>query len=242
MYSLALTADVPHPRISAGLKTFLGSPLKAKTQDFAESGLVRRAQTGDLTAFEALYRNHVGAVFAVCLRMLTDRSAAEDATQEAFARAWEKLGTFRHGSAFATWLHRLAVNVVLGRLRQEKGWREHETQPMEPPAAERLGNRQPAGLTIDLERAISDLPVRARSVLVLFDIHGYTHSEIGEMLEISTGGSKAQLHRARQLLRGALGGVENETQSRDPQPLEPETRAPESQNPKRQDDETEVSQ
>jgi len=186
--------------------------LKAETQDFAESSLVRQAQAGDLTAFEALYRNHVGAVFAVCLRMLADRSAAEDSTQEAFARAWEKLGTFRHGSAFGTWLHRLAVNVVLGRLRREKGWREHETQASEPPAAESPTHRQATGLTIDLERAISELPVRARSVLVLFDIHGYSHTEIGELLEISTGGSKAQLHRARQLLRAALGDVGNEAQ------------------------------
>ena len=177
------------------------STLKTEEPASFEDGVVRRAQAGDTQAFERLYESHVGSVYAVCLRMLADRTLAEDATQEAFARAWQKLPSFRRRSRFGTWLHRLAVNVVLARLRADKGWREGRADIAESDLMHEPAQRSRRALGIDLERAVAALPPRARAVLVLYDIHGYSHSEIASMLDISVGGCKAQLHRARQLLR-----------------------------------------
>ncbi|MGQ0764687.1 MAG: RNA polymerase sigma factor [Gemmatimonadota bacterium] len=166
---------------------------------------VALAAAGDRVAFERLYRAHVGRVLAVCSRMVGDRGAAEELTQDVFVRAWEKLGLFRGESLFGTWLHRLAVNVVLNarksegrsRARFEGDGEEIEVLPELPSVS------QP-GSGIDLEGAIALLPPGARRVFVLHDIEGYKHEEIAGMLQITSGGSKAQLHRARMLLREAL--------------------------------------
>jgi len=166
---------------------------------------VRRAQQGDAASFRTLYDAHVGRIYAVCLRILGDRVEAEERTQDVFVRAWDRLGTFRGESAFSTWLYRLAVNEVL-RARRAAGRRaaretlsdsveQHEAAPDE---------RQPGGRGEELERAIAALPEGARTVFVLYDIEGYQHEEIAEVLGIAPGTSKAQLHRARRLLRGAL--------------------------------------
>ena len=167
-----------------------------------EADLVRRARRGDVDAFGDLYHGHVGRIYAVSLRMVADPGLAEELTQEAFVRAWRKLATFRGTSAFGTWLHRLAVNVVLDALRARRRWRERfsEEQPARPLAAP---SRDPAG-AVDLERGIAMLPPRARAVFVLHDVEGYKHREIAGLLDLSVGACKAHLHRARRRLREEL--------------------------------------
>lgn len=168
---------------------------------------VTAAAAGDRQAFERLYRAHVNRVYALCVRMTGDRMQAEELAQDVFVRAWQKLSLFRGESAFGTWLHRLTVNVVLnarkseGRLRRRfaNSGQDEDTDAVEfaaPPAS--------PGTAIDLEAAIKQLPPGARRVFVLHDVEGYKHEEIADMLDITSGGSKAQLHRARLLLREAL--------------------------------------
>ena len=166
--------------------------------------LVARAQTGDQTAFRELYRQHAGRVYALCLRLTGDSSAAEERTQDVFVRLWDKLKSFRGESAFSSWLHRLAVNVVWNEQRTT-GRRELRVMPSADPAALERGKGEPTiGLSIDLEKAIAELPEGAREVFVLFDIEGYGHAEIASLTGIAEGTSKAQLFRARKLLREKL--------------------------------------
>jgi RNA polymerase sigma-70 factor, ECF subfamily len=166
--------------------------------------LVARAQAGDQTAFRDLYRTHAGRVYALCLRLTGDARDAEERTQDVFVRLWDKLRSFRGESAFSSWLHRLAVNVVLTE-RRATGRRESRVTPAEDPAAlERNRGNPTEGLSIDLERAIAELPDGAREVFVLYDIEGYGHAEIAGLTGIAEGTSKAQLFRARRLLREKL--------------------------------------
>lgn len=167
----------------------------------------RLAAGGDRRAFERLYRSHVDRIFSVCVRMVGDRGRAEELTQDVFVRAWEKLETFRGDAAFGTWLHRLAVNVVLNERQSEKRRRQREddgTEDMDAFASHTVRPLPVPGLSLDLERAIATLPPGARKVFVLHDVEGYTHEEIGGMLGVTAGGCKAQLHRARMLLRRVL--------------------------------------
>src|SRR6201995_1586704 len=167
------------------------------------STLVRRASAGDTRAFETLYRDHVGRIYGTILRLVAmDRARAEELTQEAFVRAWQKLGSFRHESAFSTWLHRLSVNTALMALRGKRDIESLDATEMELAA----GGEVPfcAAERGDLERAVSELPPRARAVLVLHDVEGWKHEEISAELGMAVGSSKAQLHRARGLLRRAL--------------------------------------
>jgi len=161
--------------------------------------LCERAKTGDEAAFEALYRVTVGKIYGLCLRMTADPSLAEDCTQNTYIRAWQKLAEFRGESGITTWLHRIAVNEVLGAHRREKRHR-HEQVDVPTLIGEGLS------VDIDLERAISALPERARQVFVLFGIYGYGHKETASLLEIAEGTSKAHYHQARRLLQGTLGG------------------------------------
>jgi len=170
-----------------------------------EQELVRRAQHGDVGAFEALYRAHVNRVYAVTLRLTGDPDLAQDLTQEAFVRAWRKLGSFRGESAFSTWLHPLAVNVALSERRSRRRREARVTTTDDLGGLERDATPAAGGHALDLERALGQLPEGAREVFVLHDVYGYTHEEIGGQLGIAAGTSKAQLHRARQLLREALG-------------------------------------
>ena len=166
--------------------------------------LVRRAAAGNLGAFEQLYRRHCGRVHGAVWRLSgMNPSRAEELTQEAFIRAWQKLDSFRFESAFSTWLHRLAVNVALMELRKRD--LEESADDSELEAASEPVKPFCAGERADLERAIANLPPRARAVLVLHDIEGWKHEEIGKELGMAVGSSKAQLHRARGLLRRALG-------------------------------------
>jgi RNA polymerase sigma-70 factor (ECF subfamily) len=164
--------------------------------------LVRRAARGDGAAFEQLYREHVGRVYALCFRLTGDPREAEEFTQDAFIRAWQRLSSFRGDAAFSSWLHRLTVNVIgsAWRSRRRRGVWEVELNDATPAGA-------PPGdaeRSLDLEAAIRTLPDGARAVFVLHDVEGYTHEEIGSMMGIATGTSKAQLHRARQILKGVV--------------------------------------
>lgn len=178
-------------------------PLPETEARCAVSALVRRAAAGDVGAFERLYRDHVGRVHGAILRLVgMDRARAEELTQEAFVRAWQKLSSYRHESAFSTWLHRLGVNIALMDLR---GRREEDT--VDSAVLETMaGGEVPfcAAERGDLERAVSALPPRARAVLVLHDVEGWKHEEIATELGMAVGSSKAQLHRARALLRRSL--------------------------------------
>lgn len=166
--------------------------------------LVARAQAGDQTAFRDLYRQHAGRVYALCLRLTGDARDAEERTQDVFVRLWDKVRSFRGESAFSSWLHRLAVNVVLNE-RRTTGRREQRVMTTEDPGAlERNRGNTTESLSIDLERAIAALPDGAREVFVLYDIEGYAHAEIAELVGIAEGTSKAQLFRARRLLREKL--------------------------------------
>ena len=167
-----------------------------------EAAWIRRAQRSDARAFEALYRMHVDKVYGLCLRMTGNVSEAEDCAQEAFIQAWNKLDKFRGDSAFATWLHRIAVNAVLGRIRKSK--REQDR-------IQAVADTRPAPLSTgdtgelrDLAAAVDRLPEGARHVFVLNAVYGYSHDESAKMLGIATGTSKAQLHRARRLLMQQL--------------------------------------
>jgi RNA polymerase sigma-70 factor (ECF subfamily) len=185
-----------------------GSEFERARRAAEERALVESAVRGSRAAFEALYRNHVGKVYGLCLRMTANHAAAEDCTQEAFVQAWRSLPSFQGRSAFGTWLHRIAVNAVLAQ-----GRRRGESTGGEIPADE-VAARLPDpaagndGGLLDLERAIAALPAGARQVLVLVGVYGYTHEEAAAMLGLAVGTCKSQLHRARQLLDGRLGAPE----------------------------------
>lgn len=165
---------------------------------------VQRAQAGDRRAFEQLYRENVGRVFGVCLRMAGEGAYAEELTQDAFVRAWEMLASFRGESAFSSWLHRVAVNVVLVDFRSRKRRDARITVVEDLSEFESHGGKQTWGEAIDLEKAIARLPRQARTIFVMHDIEGYKHEEIAEMMGLAVGTTKAQLHRARKLLREVL--------------------------------------
>jgi len=166
--------------------------------------LVTRAQAGDQRAFEALYRRTVDRVYALCLRMCADADEAAELVQDAYVRAWQGLGSFRGDSLFTTWLHRLTVNLVLQDRRSKGRRRARETLEGD---LERYGQAACSampGTRVDLERAIAGLPEKAREVLVLRDVQGYKYDEIAQMTGVSLGTVKAQIHRARGLVKEAL--------------------------------------
>jgi RNA polymerase sigma-70 factor, ECF subfamily len=160
------------------------------------------AAAGDPQAFERLYRTHVSKVHSLARRM-TGGPEADELTQDIFVRAWQKLATFRGEAAFSTWLHRLAVNVILEHrrtlaVRMSRYHAGDET-------LDRLSSPSATpDLAMDFESAIEKLPEGAREVFVLHDVEGYKHREIASWLGISPGTSKTQLHRARMLLRKHL--------------------------------------
>ncbi|MBN8261653.1 MAG: sigma-70 family RNA polymerase sigma factor [Xanthomonadales bacterium] len=172
-----------------------------------DAALARRAAAADIAAFEQLYRRHHARVHGVIARLVGQAGArAEDLVQEAFVRAWQALPAFRFESAVSTWLHRLAVNTALMELRSRRGrpgMDDDEDALESVPIADTAGN---AMLGRDLERAVATLPPRARAVLVLHDVEGWKHEEIAAELGMAVGSSKAQLHRARHLLRERIGG------------------------------------
>jgi RNA polymerase sigma-70 factor (ECF subfamily) len=185
----------------------------------ADARLVERAQTGDVDAFEHIYRTEVGRVYALCLRMTADAGRARELTQSVFVRAWDRLGSFRGDSQLSSWLHRIAVNEVLVEARTDRRRRarvvladdelvsdaDRESGASDD-APRSIGFTRPddTETRIDLERAIAGLPPGARTVFVLHDIEGYRHEEISRMTGSAEGTLRAQLHRARKLLMEAL--------------------------------------
>ena len=168
--------------------------------------MVGRTQSGDRAAFDQLYRDHVNRVYAICLRMSGSAAEAERLTQDAFVKLWRRIESFRGQSEFTTWLYRLTVNVVLEDSRSTRR-RVARVDPVEDLGAFDRGHRAEADETetrMDLERAIATLPPGARYALVMHDIEGYKHEEIAELTGTTTGSVKAQLHRARKLLRERL--------------------------------------
>lgn len=164
---------------------------------------VALAAAGDAHAFERLYRGHANRVHSLARRMLSE-DEADEATQDVFVRCWQKLHTFRGESAFGTWLHRLAINVCLGRRathgkRRARFTATDDVLALVPHRVERHSDS-----ALDLEEAISRLPDGARQVFVLHDVEGYRHEEIAQMLGTVVGTSKSQLHRARMALRRHL--------------------------------------
>jgi RNA polymerase sigma-70 factor, ECF subfamily len=166
------------------------------------TALIQRARKGDQNAFERLYREFSGRVYGLCLRMTRDPSAAEDCAQEAFINAWRALDRFEIRSSFSTWLHRIAVNVVLGKRRRSSYTAE---ATMESEELEQSGWALDTPVEeSEIEDAIAGLPDGARDVLVLSGIYGYSHGETAQMLGVAEGTCKAQLHRARKLLKERL--------------------------------------
>jgi len=166
--------------------------------------LVTRAQAGDQRAFEALYRRTVDRIYALCLRMCADADEAAELVQDAYVRAWQGLGSFRGDSLFTTWLHRLTVNLVLQDRRSKGRRRSRETLEGDLERYGRAACSAMPGTRVDLERAIAGLPEKAREVLVLRDVQGYKYDEIAQMTGVSLGTVKAQIHRARGLVKEAL--------------------------------------
>jgi len=189
--------------LTAGVSDYSHAMTTASKDALAdESALIRLAQRADSGAFEALYRMHIDRVYGICLRMTGNVAEAEDCAQEAFIQAWNKMDKFRGDSAFSTWLHRIAVNSVLGRIRKAKREQDRLTA---------VGDIAPITVTTgdtdelrDLSEAVGRLPEGARNVFILFAVYGYSHDEAGKMLGIATGTSKAQLHRAKRLLAQQL--------------------------------------
>jgi RNA polymerase sigma-70 factor (ECF subfamily) len=163
---------------------------------------VAAAAGGDVRAFEQLYRTHLPKVHSLVRRMAGGRDT-DELTQDVFVRVWQKLGSFRGDSAFSTWLHRLAVNVVIEKFRTERTRRQriHDGEDIFDTLA---GPARSGDVSMDFEAALTKLPDGARQIFVLHDVEGYKHHEIATMLEISAGTSKAQLHRARMMLRRHL--------------------------------------
>lgn len=185
-----------------------------------DARLVERARTGDVDAFEHLYRREVGRVYGLCLRMTADAVRARELTQSVFVRAWDRLASFRGDAKLSSWLHRIAVNEVLVEARTDRRRRarvvlaDDDVDGRDTPGQEGARNHAPGRdgfappvdteTRIDLERAIAALPPGARTVFVLHDVEGYRHEEISRMTGSAEGTLRAQLHRARKLLMEAL--------------------------------------
>jgi len=176
-----------------------------------DTELIARAQRGDEAAFTSIFEAHKRRVYSLCLRMTGNTAEAEDLTQEAFLQLFRKIATFRGESAFSTWLHRLAVNVVLMHLRkkglQQVSLDEMDTSQDEPVKRDYGSDDQRLTGSVDrigLQQAIADLPPGYRTVFVLHDVEGYEHNEIAEIMKCSVGNSKSQLHKARMKLRDRL--------------------------------------
>ena len=178
------------------------TPTPGSPQIPSDAVEVALAASGDARAFERLYRAHSARVHSLVRRMLGDDDA-DEVTQDVFVRVWQKLGTFRGESAFSTWLHRLAVNVVLAR-RAELGTRRRRFHDDDAPLELVSARPRSPESVMDFEQALARLPEGARQVFVLHDVEGYRHEEIAEMLGLATGTSKSQLHRARMALRNHM--------------------------------------
>jgi RNA polymerase sigma-70 factor, ECF subfamily len=185
--------------VTSGSWDDAGGPDSGAPDSGAPDSGVRRAQRGDVSAFEAIYRVHAGRVHALCLRMAGDPASAADLTRDVFVRAWERLGELRGGAVLATWLHRMTLSLVLEWARAESG-----RAPRGRAADDAPGATARPGERLDYERAVAALPTAARAALVLHDVEGYTHAEIARLTGAAEGTVRAQLHQARRRLMEAL--------------------------------------
>ncbi len=192
--------------MSAVVSDSIGPNLSTMSEEKAAAlDSIRRAQSGDVDAFEVLYREHAGRIYALCLRLKGgDTTDATELMQDVFVKAWRRLETFRGDCAFSSWLHRLTVNTMLENARGDSR-RIARVLPMDD-TSRLAGAARSSGidLKMDMEDAIASLPKGARLAFVLHDVEGYQHQEIAEQLSVSVGTVKAQLHRARRLLRERL--------------------------------------
>lgn len=182
---------------------------EAGTVTASDFELAQAAARGKSAAFEELYQRHYRRVYSLCLRMLANPTEAEDLTQEVFVQLYRKIGSFRGESAFTTWLHRMTVNQVLMHFRKRSvRWEKTTDEGDEFKDIIQAGTERPQAMPvvdrIALDRAIAELAPGYRTVFVLHDVEGYEHEEVAEMLGISVGTSKSQLHKARMRLRALL--------------------------------------
>lgn len=197
----------------------MARPRRIENGELPEADAIRLAQQGDAAAFERIYRLHNRRVYSLCLRMVGNTAEAEDLTQEAFLQLFRKISTFRGESAFSTWLHRLAVNVVLMRLRKKTG-AETSLEEATEPDEETGGPRKDFGAPdlelsgsidrVNLKRAVDQLPAGYKAIFILHDVQGYEHNEIADIMGCSIGNSKSQLHKARMRLRELLHETERD--------------------------------
>jgi RNA polymerase sigma-70 factor, ECF subfamily len=199
------------PMSAAGTAN-LTEPRKKQDAESGESEAIERAKLGDAEAFRVLYDKHKRRVYSLCLRMTANTAEAEDLAQEAFLQLYRKIATFRGESAFSTWLHRLAVNVVLMHLRKKSlpvTSLEETTQATDDDTPKKDFGAEDIALAgsidrLQLQRAVNDLPPGYRTIFVLHDVQGYEHNEIASLVGCSVGNSKSQLHKARLKLRDLL--------------------------------------
>jgi RNA polymerase sigma-70 factor, ECF subfamily len=181
------------------------SPSTIGEEKAAALDSIRRAQAGDVAAFEQLYNEHAGRIYALCLRLKAgDSSDATELMQDVFIKAWRRLETFRGDCAFSSWLHRLAVNTMLENARSDRRRGARVLSMDDTSSLAGAARSSGVDLRMDMEDAIASLPKGARLAFVLHDVEGYQHQEIAEQLSVSVGTIKAQLHRARRLLRERL--------------------------------------
>lgn len=173
------------------------------TMRVRESALLRAAANGDRNAYREIYDTHINRVYGLCFRLTGERGMAEDAAQEVFIQVWRTLSNFDERSQFSTWLHSVAANVTISYMRRQKNWLQRmfdiESVTLAEPGTSGCSSE------VDLEKYILRLPERARVVFVLHAVEGYRHEDIATMLKIASGTSKAQYHRARQLLEDWMG-------------------------------------
>jgi RNA polymerase sigma-70 factor (ECF subfamily) len=199
--------------------TKVSAPGQAEVREMTDENVVRRAQQGDAVAFEQIYWTHSRKVYTLCLRMVGDKTDAEDLTQDVFLQLFRKIHTFRGESAFSTWLHRMSVNVVLMRFRKRPPADQSLETILNPEEdsnalAQEFGGPdlrlKGAVDRITLETAVNELPPGYKAMFILHDVQGYNHDEIAEIFGCTAGNSKSQVHKARTRLRELLQrGVEN---------------------------------
>ena len=230
-----ITSTFPVSLLDSSCEPPLGCKLFKAQERRRQADVVVRAQTGDHDAFSELYLKHRRRVFAICMRMVRDFALAEDLTQEAFLQVHRRIASFRGESAFTTWLHRLAVNIVLMHLRKRALAVISLDHLMEDVPEERAGRSfgardlMQAGVVdrLDIDRALATMAPGYRSIFLLHYIQGFNHAEIASMLKCTRGNTKSQLHKARRVLRGALATKgDSRCQVDDLFLVPPRTRAP----------------
>jgi RNA polymerase sigma-70 factor, ECF subfamily len=210
---LQLTISIPGKEDGDSRGDIVRAPREVEPPELTEEDVVRLAQQGDAVAFEQIYRTHSRRVYALCLRMIGNPADAEELMQDAFLQLFRKIHTFRGDSAFSTWLHRLAVNIVLMKLRRKTLPTDSLDESAEADEDTEKRRREIGGPDlrlngsidrIRLQHAVHQLPTGYKQMFVLHDVEGYRHEEIAGILGCSVGNCKSQLHKARMRLRDLL--------------------------------------